>query len=490
MPLHFPHLGHHHDHDKKRTSSSLKDKVETPAFIALPEDGRRSSTSSTPSGTGARTPSMLPSPSMTPRRTSFQTNAPTPHRTFSSSSNASASQSQGHSNASQIHGILRHSDSNAPTSPSVSGSEYTTFSGSGSGGPLHKRMSSLAFDRTDTIESTRSFSSFDDHDHYHSDRERENDHASSPSTPATSVSSFSNTHCPLPASNASQRFPFFMMTISSMSTLSFIALPLGMRPIVIDAINRAWKKGISKIQEVEYQPELMKKHQEKGCEGGVWEVTMKGEAWMPTSSEQVSSKRIMINLLTEFAREGYGLTSSFRTSAKDSGKDTLMFLREEPDPEPVFFAIAFYSHDRIWIIDAEADVGQAVEEGIRTWWVDGVRDARVRERHCREIRLKGAPWTAHSSSSLISARCIHLVIMKLVTHCETGYDFVGSIDMADKEEGEMPVTFYRRRWGREKAVWSIPEMVATDSPPGEGGSAYGSRESLGLSSEVRSPTSE
>jgi len=54
-------------------------------------------------------------------------------------------------------------------------------------------------------------------------------------------------------------------------------------------------------------------------------------------------------------------------------------------------AIAFHSNDRIWIIDAEADVGEAVEEGIKKFWDKGIRDARVRERHCREIRLKGDP---------------------------------------------------------------------------------------------------
>ena len=111
--------------------------------------------------------------------------------------------------------------------------------------------------------------------------------------------------------------------------------------------------------------------------------------------------------MTEFAKEGYALCSSFRTSSKgesqrctrspklaqtaDSGKDTLIFLRGEPDPDPIFFAVAFHSHDRIWIIDAEADVGETLEEGIKQWWTDGIRDARVRERHCREIRLKGNP---------------------------------------------------------------------------------------------------
>ena len=106
------------------------------------------------------------------------------------------------------------------------------------------------------------------------------------------------------------------------------------------------------------------------------------------------------------------------------------------------------------------------------WWVDGVQGVRTRERHCREIRLKGNPCTcgtlfspplltegrvfyvgtAHSTSSLISARCIHLMITKTITHCSRGYGYVGSVDMADREEGEMPVTFYRKKWCGSTAV--------------------------------------
>lgn len=65
--------------------------------------------------------------------------------------------------------------------------------------------------------------------------------------------------------------------------------------------------------------------------------------------------------------------------------------------------------------------------------------------------------TAHTTQSVISARCIHLTIMRIITNATMGYDFVGSVDMADIEEGEMPVTFYRRRWGTStRAVWSMP----------------------------------
>jgi hypothetical protein len=47
--------------------------------------------------------------------------------------------------------------------------------------------------------------------------------------------------------------------------------------------------------------------------------------------------------------------------------------------------------------------------------------------------------------------------MKHITHASGGYDFVGSVDMADIEEGEMPVCFYRRKWGASRAVWDFVE---------------------------------
>ncbi|ORX35441.1 hypothetical protein BD324DRAFT_582319 [Kockovaella imperatae] len=410
MPLHLPHLGHH-----RSNSHSNAEKSAPESFI----------------------PQRATSPRLQPRDGPL-----TPHRTATTASTVSTNTNSSSDQSQQPSSILRKGPttqssilttssidtSGAGSSSSTSGSAYVT-----------KKMNSLAFDRTDTISSTIESDEEDD---------------GGASTPATSVSSFA-AQCPLPASSASQKFPFFVLTLSSTSTLSFIALPLAMRPIVLDAVQRAWKKGIQRSGNVDYAPELMKKHKDKGCEGGVWEVTLKGSCWMPTSQEKVQSKRILVNLMTEFAREGYSLTSSFRTSKKDSGKDTLMFLRGEPDPDPVFFSVAFHSSDRVWIIDSPADVGQVIEEGIKQSWLDGVQAARTRERHCREIRLRGNPWTAHSTSALISARCIQLVIMKLITHSSRGYDFVGSVDMADLEEGELPTTFYRAKWGPERAVWDM-----------------------------------
>lgn len=107
------------------------------------------------------------------------------------------------------------------------------------------------------------------------------------STPGTSASSTVGM-CPLPESSETNRFPFFSMTLSSTSTLSFIALPVNMRPMVLDAINRAWKRGIKSTNSVEYAPELMQWHKKKGCDGGVWEVTMKENCWMPRSEDKVA----------------------------------------------------------------------------------------------------------------------------------------------------------------------------------------------------------
>lgn len=79
------------------------------------------------------------------------------------------------------------------------------------------------------------------------------------------------------------------MTLSSTATLSFIAMPVIMRPAVLESINKAWKRGISKITEIDYAPEAVKRAREEGrCDGGVWEVSMKDTPWLPSSHDKVS----------------------------------------------------------------------------------------------------------------------------------------------------------------------------------------------------------
>lgn len=163
------------------------------------------------------------------------------------------------SSSSRPHSILRQPDSLPSRSDSAS--------------PLDSRMASLSFNREDTF-SSRTGSDVD------------SPRPSTTTTPGTSVSSLGE--CPLPASSAANQFPFFLLSLSSTSTLQFIAMPLSLRTAVLDTLNKAWTRGISKVQEVTYAPELMKKHTDRGCDSGVWQVTLKGECWVPRSEERVA----------------------------------------------------------------------------------------------------------------------------------------------------------------------------------------------------------
>lgn len=57
--------------------------------------------------------------------------------------------------------------------------------------------------------------------------------------------------------------------------------------------------------------------------------------------------------------------------------------------------------------------------------------------------------------------------MKTITHFDAGYDFVGSIDMEDREESGIALTVYRAAWGASRARWSLePDMSPkTEKPP-------------------------
>lgn len=195
------------------------------------------------------------------------------HRRNKSSANTPDSQSAPASpvivvseGSTPVQSILRQ-----PSAPSVADSDMTGSSTSASAfGRTSLRTNGLSFGRTDTSDSRWSV---DDRD--------------SASTPSTSVSSF-GAMCPLPESDGVKLIPFFSMTVSSTSTLSFIGLPTRFRPLVLDTIRRAWKRGIKNSGPVEYQADLMKFHKSKGCDGGVWEVTMKDSCWMPRSEDKVS----------------------------------------------------------------------------------------------------------------------------------------------------------------------------------------------------------
>ena len=239
MPIHFPGLGHkdkHKEEDKER-------------------DHHRTDPST-----------VHPQPTV-----------PVPHRQSTQSSTSSSNPPS----------ILRrpapiHSDPTSPTTSDNGERSHTT--GSASISSLSQRMSKgFSVTRTDTTDSHDTTSSSVHH--------RSN--SNSGSTPLTSLSadSLPDQNCPLPRSAPGARFPFFSMTLSSTGTLSFIAMPVSMRPGVIDAVNRAWKKGagISKITEIDYAPEAVKKAREEGsCDGGVWELTMKEMPWSPTSADRVS----------------------------------------------------------------------------------------------------------------------------------------------------------------------------------------------------------
>lgn len=172
-----------------------------------------------------------------------------------------------------------HSNSTTPTghsqqAPSVM-SDMTGSTSSASGFFRPSRALSATFSRSDTVDSRWSIG--------------DDDSTRSPlSTPATSQSSL-GAHCPLPESDGTgTKFPFFVLTLSSTSTLQFIALPTAMRAGITAAVTRAWKKGIKSSGGVEYAPELMSWHQRKGCDGGVWELVLKDSCWNPKSEDKVS----------------------------------------------------------------------------------------------------------------------------------------------------------------------------------------------------------
>lgn len=68
--------------------------------------------------------------------------------------------------------------------------------------------------------------------------------------------------------------------------------------------------------------------------------------------------------------------------------------------------------------------------------------------------------TAHGASAMISARCIQITIMKLVTH-NSNYKFVGAVNMTDRDEPGMPLTVYRLDASRPATSYPRIEPIST-----------------------------
>lgn len=212
-----------------------------------------------------------------------------PSRTGSVASNSSAPNGNGTSDPNSPVIVVTEQPTSIlkPHAPSLS-SDMTGGSSSGSawGGSSKQRArlslgdtsslhlsSSNGMPRSDTVDSRWSVGEYGDEP---LSPGPSNSAGISPILSPTSSSNNSMTGmCPLPESTVTNRFPFFSMTISHNATLSFIALPVQVRPAVISGVQRAWRHGIKSMDSVDYAPELMKFHKSKGCDGGVWELTLK-----------------------------------------------------------------------------------------------------------------------------------------------------------------------------------------------------------------------
>lgn len=121
----------------------------------------------------------------------------------------------------------------------------------------------------------------------------------------------------------------------------------------------------------------------------------------------------------------------------------MLHFHESPSLTPLRLCeLSFQDEDKVWLIDAPPAVVESVEDHIESAWTQGIKHSAPlsKEPGCHEIKLKGSPWAAHSHTTQISARMLHLHLLRAV-HIN-GFALKGAIALADKDEGEMDTLFF------------------------------------------------
>lgn len=189
--------------------------------------------------------------------------------------------------------------------------------------------------------------------------------------------------------------------------------------VVKQAIQTDWPHGLQDFRTVHNSLELK----------------LKGLPWLGFGSDSMHARRFIRKLFEALFDAGWILSLSTNVSKKNKDKDTLIFRYQSPPPKPRdWICVAFSKRDRLRIMDAPAELTNAIHDGIRD---------QIQEKVSHpisgvwEVKLKGWPWHSGHSDEVIKARRL---LLRLVALLEShGFTVYASIDQKadlDSDKGE------------------------------------------------------
>ncbi len=189
------------------------------------------------------------------------------------------------------------------------------------------------------------------------------------------------------------------------------------------AFQQAEIDGIRAVIKTSYNHGL----QAEKTYGGSHEFKLYGNPWYGQSSDAISSRVVMREILAYLFSVGWILHASTDVSKKQMDKDTLFFRKQQQPPPPsAWIAISFNKSDRLRLIGADPQLTSAFKDllvGMRLLQTDyGWKDKAL---GAWEFKLNGYPWWATGEETMST----RMLLMKMLECLESfGWSLYASVD--------------------------------------------------------------
>lgn len=206
--------------------------------------------------------------------------------------------------------------------------------------------------------------------------------------------------------------------------IRLMGLPPDMISLIRNAISRSW--GTIQSERYHY---------------GNHEFKLKGYPWSGKGEDAITSRRLLVAILTTMAQHGWNLLQAVDVSQKRNfDDDALFFEKGIPEPDAHLFAVTFNDRDKIRLIDAP-EVFTCVRDAIQSHWPQGVKNER-NYYGSMELQLSGSPWFPGGSDTGSE----RVLLCQIIANVRSkGYKLYGSVDMTkENKEKDLCSWIFRR----------------------------------------------
>jgi hypothetical protein len=204
---------------------------------------------------------------------------------------------------------------------------------------------------------------------------------------------------------------FATVSLHRSDRIRLLAFPHEDVAAIRGVIKAYWRKGI----------------QEEQTYGPSFEFKLHGYPWQGQTSDAITSRILMREILAHLFKHGWTLHASTDVSKKEMDKDTLFFRKQQsPPPESEWISISFNQFDRLRLIGANAELISAMKQVLASMnLLQEDRGWKDKELIAWEFKIRGNPWCATGVETMTTRLLLMRILECLESH---GWSLYASID--------------------------------------------------------------